>query len=44
MNEEHYILAYGDVYSAESQPTPRRNMPPPSSGSENKSRKKAGGK
>jgi hypothetical protein len=40
--EEFYLLGYNAVLSVESQnPTFRRNMPPPSSGSKNKHKKKS---
>jgi hypothetical protein len=38
--EEYYLLWYNAVYSVESQPTFRRNISPPSSGSKNKQSKK----
>jgi hypothetical protein len=34
--EESYLLGYNAMYRTESQPTFRRNMSPPSSGSKNK--------
>jgi hypothetical protein len=37
--EEYYLLGYNAVYSVERQPTFRRNISPPSSGSKNKPRK-----
>jgi hypothetical protein len=38
--DEFYLLGYNAVYSIESQPTFRKNMSPPSSGSKNKQSKK----
>jgi hypothetical protein len=34
--EEYYLLGYNALWSDENQPTFRRNISPPSSGSENK--------
>jgi hypothetical protein len=38
--EEFYLLGYNAVYSAEYQPSFQRNISPPSSGLENKQKKK----
>jgi hypothetical protein len=38
--EEFYLLGYNTVQAAESQPTFRKNMSPPSPGSKNKPSKK----
>jgi hypothetical protein len=40
-NEEYYLLGYNAVQSVKCQPTFRRNISPPSSGSKNKLSKKA---